>query len=191
MAAVVLLIFWGPFEVLIPFIVKNELGGDAGDLGLVFAAGGFGAIVAALTIGQVGLPRRHITFMYSAWALGALLMVVYAVAEKTWQAAAATFLMQTFFTAAIIVWVTLMQRLVPTALLGRVKSFDWLVSTSLVPLSFVLTGLVAAGIGANATMLGAGVIGAALTMAFLLIPGLRDPEREGSPTYVVLTGKPS
>jgi hypothetical protein len=51
----------GPFVVLVPYIVKNELGGDAGDLGLVFAAGGLGAVLSSLVIGQCGflLPAGH------------------------------------------------------------------------------------------------------------------------------------
>ena len=36
--------FMGPVEVLLPLLVKNELGGSATDLGLVFAAGGLGSV---------------------------------------------------------------------------------------------------------------------------------------------------
>ena len=43
-AAVAYLLFMGPTEVLLPFVVKNELRGGAGDLGLVFAAGGLGSL---------------------------------------------------------------------------------------------------------------------------------------------------
>ena len=63
-AAVFLLAYWGPVEVLVPYLVRNELGGDADDFGLVLACGGVGSILAALFLGQRGLPRRHITFMY-------------------------------------------------------------------------------------------------------------------------------
>jgi MFS family permease len=66
-AALGLLLFVGPYEVLVPYIVKNELAGGADDLGFVFAAGGVGAVLAALVTGQRGLPRRHITFMYLTW----------------------------------------------------------------------------------------------------------------------------
>ncbi len=57
--AIGLLLFIGPYEVLVPYIVKNELGGSAADLGFVFASGGVGAVLAALVVGQRGLPRRH------------------------------------------------------------------------------------------------------------------------------------
>ena len=45
-ATIAYLAFMGPAEVLLPYIVKNELHASAGDLGLVFAAGGIGAIGA-------------------------------------------------------------------------------------------------------------------------------------------------
>ena len=58
LAAVTLLTFWGPFEVLLPYVVKNGYGGGASDFGLILAAGGVGAVTASLAIGHAGLPRR-------------------------------------------------------------------------------------------------------------------------------------
>ena len=63
-AAFAYLAFMGPTEVLLPYLVKNDLGGSASDLGLVFAAGGLGAILSAIICGARGLPRRNITWMY-------------------------------------------------------------------------------------------------------------------------------
>jgi hypothetical protein len=81
-----------------------------------------------------------------------------------------------------IAWLTLVQRAVPERLLGRVTSLDWLVSTSLLPISFALTGPVAAALGVRATLIGAGVLGAVVTAAFFfLLPGLRDIERRRTP----------
>jgi DHA3 family tetracycline resistance protein-like MFS transporter len=84
-------------------------------------------------------------------------------------------------TAALVVWNTLMNTLVPPELLGRVSSFDWFVSIGLTPLSFAITGPVAALIGARETLALAGALGAA-TFVFLYIPGVRNPERERAPT---------
>jgi hypothetical protein len=81
------------------------------------------------------------------------------------------------FTAGLIVWSTLMQRNVPTELLGRVSSFDWLVSVSLIPVSFAITGPIAAMIGPQATLIGAGALGVPATLLFLFLPGMRDSER--------------
>ncbi len=177
-ASVTLLVFWGPYEVLLPFLVKNELGGGADDLGLVFAAGGVGAIVASLAVSQRGFPRRHMTFMYATWSLGGLVIAGYGVATALWQAMAVSFLEGGLFAAGMIVWGTLIHRLVPASLLGRVEGFDWLVSVSLVPVSFALTGPVAGAIGTRETLIGAGIVGAVGTFVFLYLPGMRDTERD-------------
>ncbi len=176
-AAISLLAFWGPVEVLVPFRIKNDLGGGADDFGLVLAAGGIGAILAAVVMAQLGLPRKHMTFMYVMWAIGCLGIAGLAFATVLWQAMASSFIQQALFASGLIVWGTLIQTLVPGRLLGRVTSLDWLVSTSLVPISFALTGPVAAAVGAQATLAGAGVIAAVATLACLFIPGIRDTER--------------
>jgi hypothetical protein len=79
------------------------------------------------------------------------------------------------------VWATAKQRHVPAALLGRVSSLDWLISIGLLPLSFALTGPVSGAIGAQATLVGAGVLGGLVTFAALLLPGMRDVEAARSP----------
>jgi hypothetical protein len=173
-----LLLFIGPYDVLVPYIVKNELGGGADDLGYVFASGGVGAVLAAVVLGQRGLPRKHIRFMYLAWGTSMLALAGYGLAEELWHAMAANFVGAGSFTAGLIVWSTLMQRLVPTELLGRVSSFDWFVSVSLIPVSFAVTGPIAAAIGPEATLIGAGVVGVPATLVFLFLPGMRATEED-------------
>jgi DHA3 family tetracycline resistance protein-like MFS transporter len=179
-AAVFLLAYWGPIDVLVPYRVRNELGGTAGDFGLVLACGGLGSILAALVLGQRGLPRRHITFMYSAWTLGSLALVGFGLAGAVWQLQAISLLEGALFTAGMIVWGTLVQTLVPSELLGRVTSLDWFVSTSLVPVSFALTGPVSHALGAQTTLVVAGLAAALATIVFLFVPGVRDTERDDS-----------
>ena len=176
-AAAFLLAYWGPVEVLIPFRVRNELGGTAGDFGLVLACGGVGSLLAALLMGQRSLPRRHITLMYGAWSIGALALVGFGLASTVWQLMAISFVEGGLFTVGMIIWGTLVHTLVPTHLLGRVTSLDWFCATSLVPISFALTGPIAAGIGAQATLVVAGLAAMSATALCLLVPGVRDTER--------------
>jgi MFS family permease len=171
------LLFMGPADVLVPYLVKNGLRGSAGDLGLVFAIGGMGAIGAALLIGRLGIPKRAITFMYLTWTVATLSIALYGVARATWHLMAASFLFHSLEGAGTIAWVTTKQRLVPVALLGRVSSLDWLISTALLPVSFALTGPVSSLIGSRETLIGAGVLGTILTFAALYLPGMRAPER--------------
>jgi len=179
-AAAFLLAYWGPIDVLVPYRVRNELGGEASDYGLVLAFGGVGSILAALILSQRGLPRRHITFMYLAWTIGSLALVGFGLATAVWQLQAVSLLEGAFFTAGMVVWGTLVQTLVPGELLGRVTSLDWFVSTSLVPVSFALTGPVSAVLGAQTTLVVAGIVAALVTVVFLFVPGVRDTERDGS-----------
>jgi MFS family permease len=176
-AALFLFLTFGPFEVLLPYIIRNELGGDADTFGLVLAAGGLGSIMAALTLSRAGIPRRYVTFMWGAWFLGDLLIVVLAVAGAAWQMCLIALVSFGLGTAGMVVWNTMMNTLVPTEMLGRVSSFDWFVSMGLIPLSFAVTGPVAELLGARTTLALSGLLGA-LTLAFLFVPGARDPERE-------------
>jgi MFS family permease len=180
-ATISLLATWGPWEVLVPYVVRNELGGSAAALGLVFGAGGVGAVSAALVMGQQGrLPRRAVTWLYLTWAIGMLMTAGFGIVTRLWQAMLVALVAETCITVLIVIWITLVQRLVPSELLGRVSSLDWLISTAGVPLSFAVVGPAADAFGADATLIVAGVVGAAVTFAFLFYPGARQPELDGS-----------
>jgi MFS family permease len=181
---------YGPFTVLIPFVVRNDLGGDAGDLGLVFAAGGLGAILVSLVVGQLGLPRRHITFMYGLWMVACLQIGAYALAGVPWHAMLISFAGEGCWAGGLIVWVTLMQRVVPGELLGRVKSVDWLLSLGLAPASFAVTGPLASWLGAQTVLIVAGVGASVLTALFYFLPGMRDTETPGHSSRVILSELP-
>ncbi|MEX0625973.1 MAG: MFS transporter [Chloroflexota bacterium] len=183
-----LLVFAGPVQVLLPFLVKNELGLGPDALGAIFAVGGVGSIAAALAVGQLGLPRRRITVMYAVWAGGVALFAGYGVMNSLWQAFVIGFATAALFEVGQIIWITLLQTLVPREMLGRVSSLDWLVSIGLVPVSFALTGPVAALLGPGPTMIAAGLIGSLLMGVLLFVPGVRDPER-GQIPLAELAGK--
>jgi MFS family permease len=173
------LLFLGPTEVLLPFVVKNDLHAGARALGLVFASGGVGALLAAALTGQRDMPRRHITWMYVTWSLATLFVAGYGLAIASWQLALASFMFNGLEAAGTVWWATMKGRLVPARLLGRVSSVDWFVSTALVPLSFAFTAPIAAAYGARATLLAVGLLGSLTTLAPLLMRGMRDVEHSG------------
>jgi MFS family permease len=175
-AAIAYLAFMGPAEVLLPYLVKNELHASAGDLGLVFAAGGVGAIGAALFMGQRGHPNRDVTVMYATWTVATLAVAGYGLATASWQLMVACLAFNALETAGTIVWATIKQRHVPASMLGRVSSLDWLISIGLLPLSFALTAPIAGLIGVRATLVGAALIGGVITLGALFLPGMRDIE---------------
>jgi MFS family permease len=170
-----LLFFLGPVYVLMPYIVKNSLDGGAQGLGLVFAAGGIGAIAAALFRGHLGLPRRPMAVVYLTWAVTAFSLVGYAVVNTVWQAMIVSFISVACLTTGGIVWTTVLQRAVPARMIGRVSSLDWVLSLGLAPVSYALTGPIADELGARSTLLWCGVLGGlVLVLVFLLVPGVRD-----------------
>ncbi len=176
-ACLSLLAFFGPLQVLLPFLVKNDLHAGGGTFGAIRAAGGAGAIATAFAVAQTGLPRRCITVMFVAWGLQGAMLIGFALGTSAWTFALVSLISAALATVGNVIWGTLMKTLVPNHLLGRVSSFDWLVSIGLIPLSFAITGPIADGIGARTTLFAAGGLAAVTMLAFLAVPGLRDPER--------------
>src|ERR671929_187783 len=115
-AAMAYLLFMGPVEVLVPYVVKHDLGARASDLGLVFGAGGLASIVTAVALGEFGLPRRSMTFIYVAWTAATLAVAGYGLGTAVWHLMLASAAFNALETAGTIVWATAKQQHVPTAM---------------------------------------------------------------------------
>lgn len=183
-ATVTYLLFIGPTEVLVPYIVRESLHGSARELGLVLASGGVGALAVAAIISRTGLPRRQFTFMYAAWTLATLAVAGYGLATHGWQLMAACVAVNGLEAAGAIAWSTTKQRHIPNELMGRVSSLDWFISIAGLPVSYALTAPIAALVGARMTLVGAGVLGAAVTAAALFLPGMRTVDGTSRPSAV-------
>jgi MFS family permease len=172
-AGVAYLLFMGPAEVLLPFMVKHVLRGSGVQLGLVLGAGGVGSVAAGLAMMRSGLPTRSMTFIYAVWTLGTLAVAGYGLATAMWELMLASVAFNLLESAGTIVWATMKQRHVPGVMLGRVSSLDWLISIGLLPVSFALTAPLSAAFGVRTTLIVAGVAGAAATLGGLMLPGMR------------------
>jgi DHA3 family tetracycline resistance protein-like MFS transporter len=182
-ASLATLVFFGPVEVLLPYLIRNELDGGAGDFGLVLAADGAGSILASIAVGQRGLPRRYLTVLYAAWAGATLPLVGYAVAESVWQLMLLSAMFGALVTIGLVIWVTLQQTRVPGEMLGRVRSVDWFTSVGLAPVSFALTAPAAELLGVHTTLVLAGLVPAAMTVLLFLVFGLRHEQPPLAETY--------
>jgi DHA3 family tetracycline resistance protein-like MFS transporter len=111
--------------------------------------------------------------MYATWTVATLAIAGYGIARSLWGLMLASVLFNTLETAGTIAWATAKQRHVPPELLGRVSSLDWLISIGLLPLSYALAGPVSAAVGLRTTLIGAGLLGALVTFAPLLIRKVR------------------
>ena len=173
---------WGPWETLVPFVVTDQMAGTEFQLALVFGAGGAGSVIASLVMAQRGgLPRRPLTVMYIGWAIGMGMTALLRHRARTCpQAMVVSFIAEAAIAVLVVIWFTSIQRLVPSELLGRVSSLDWMITILGAPVSFLVVGPLAAAFGADAVLIAAGVLGAGATVIFMFAPGARDPERDGS-----------
>jgi MFS family permease len=157
-ASLLVLLIMGPMEVLIPFLIKDGLGGGPNDHAMVLVAFGLGGAIASLVAGSLPMPRRYLTSMNLAWGVGCLPLALIGFANQVWVVVVCAFVVGAAFGAPMVIWGTLLQRRVPAHLLGRVSSLDFFVSLSLMPISMALAGPIAELIGLQTTFLIAGAI---------------------------------
>lgn len=157
-ASVMVFVMMGPLEVLVPFLIKDRLGGGPGDHAKVLAAFGIGGAVGSLIMASRRMPRRYLTWMNLMWGFGALPFVAMGFATEIWQVVASALVLGILFSAPMVIWGTLLQRRVPPHLLGRVASLDFFVSISLMPVSMAISGPVSEAIGLRTTFLIAGIV---------------------------------
>ncbi|MFC6343475.1 MFS transporter, partial [Nocardioides hankookensis] len=175
-ASLMVFLIMGPLEVLLPFLIKDKLGGGPGDHALVLAAFGIGGAVGSLVVASRPMPRRYLTWMNLMWGVGCLPFAVMGVATAIWQLVVAAFVLGALFSAPMVIWGTLLQRRVPPHLLGRVSSLDFFVSVSLMPVSMAVAGPVSEAIGLRTTFLIAGTLPA--VAAAVAIVAARLPQDE-------------
>ena len=156
-ASLMILVMMGPLEVLVPFLIKDRLGGGPSDHAWVLAAFGIGGAVGSLAMASFKMPRRYLTLMNLMWGVGCLPFLVFGFATAVWQIVVAAFVLGALFSAPMVIWGTLLQRRVPPQMLGRVASLDFFVSVSLMPVSMALAGPVSEAIGLRATFAIAGI----------------------------------
>jgi predicted MFS family arabinose efflux permease len=190
-AALMILLFIGPFEVLVPFAIR-DVGGGPSQHAYVLAAWGVGGAIGSLTVASLRLPRRYLSVMNGLWGLGCVPMVVFAYASDLWPMILAGAVMGGTFQAGMVIWGTLLQRRVPPALLGRVSSLDFFLSLSLMPLSMALAGTVSEVIGLTATFLLAG-LGPPVLAVLTIVLGRLPADELAHPLDVVpsLVGEPA
>ncbi|WP_432945044.1 MFS transporter [Kribbella sp. CA-253562] len=173
---VFVLLILGPLEVLLPFAIRDQLGGDAREFGLVMAAFGVGGAAGALVISSRSLPRRYLTVMTLMWGLGSVPFVVLGFAQDLWLMMAGAAVVGATGSAAMVIWGTLLQRRVPDHLRGRIASLDFFVSLLLMPVSMALAGPAGSWFGVTAVFVVAGVGPAVVSFAVIWFGRMRSDE---------------
>src|SRR5205085_1480045 len=126
------LFVYGPLLVLGPTIAKQQLGG-ATSWGVILTAQGAGAVVGGLAlIGRA--PRRPLLVASIAGAGWALPLAGLALVVPLPALAAAAFIAGAGSAIGVALWLTALQRNVPSRLHARVSSYDWLSAYALGPI---------------------------------------------------------
>lgn len=129
----------GPIEVLLPFIARERFADGEQVYGLMLAAFGVGSALGAVVVSSRPLPRRYLTVMMTMWGVGSLPFVIVGTTSSLPVMLVALFVIGLAEGAGVI-WGTLLQRRVPSQMLGRVSSLDFFVSLAFMPVSMAVAG---------------------------------------------------
>jgi MFS family permease len=185
-----LMVGLAPWLTLGPTVADDRYGSEA-VFGLVATAVGLGTLAGAL-VGLRWRPGRPLRaafvaigawpLMIAAFALGLPRGVVYPVAVGCGFG----------FALFGIWWETSLAQRIPPASLSRVTSWDWMGSLALLPLGYVLAGVIADAVGARTVLLA----GAGITATLILLGLLPRQTRElgaqptGEPAVGALAARP-
>lgn len=172
------LIIQGPIEVLLPFITRDRFEDAESTFGFLLAAFGIGGAIGSLVVSSLKLPRRYLTFMIACWGGGTLPLAVIGVADNLILMLAALFIVGAATGAGVVIWGTLLQRLVPLDMIGRVASLDFFVSIAFMPVSIAIAGPLSLLVPIPVIFIIAGVAPPVLALIALLAGRMRESEME-------------
>ena len=175
-ACISVLFLIGPIEVLLPFVVRDQLGGDSRMFGFLLAIAGVGGAAASLATASFPLPRRYLSVMMVSWGAGTLPLAAVGIMDSVWALATALFIFGATGGMGMVIWGTLLQRRVPPHLLGRVSSLDFFVSLALMPLSMALAGPAAEVLPVGLIFLVAGTVCPVMAVVAMIAARMRADE---------------
>ena len=171
-----------PFQVLMPVMASDVLGGGAHTLGILMTTTGLGALVGTLYLASrhtvVGLGRK-IAQASTAFGIG---LVVFSLSNNLWLSLLVLPICGAGFMISLAATNTIVQTLVPEDLRGRVMAFYAMSFLGTAPIGSLIAGSVAQRIGAPATIMAGGICCIASGLWFYFnLPQLRAVIR---PIYV-------
>jgi MFS family permease len=171
-----------PLGILVPLLVRETLHSSPFGLGMIFAAGGLGGVVASLIVARLGSPKRMVVVMWSAYGAAIVPICAMALSRTIWLVGVCVVVEVGLIVYGDVLFFAMLQQLVPQKLLGRVSSVLYLMAVGLMPLGTLLAGVLATVMGIRVTLFVSAVV-TSLTTFILLFPDVRDPEvlRTSSP----------
>jgi MFS transporter, DHA3 family, tetracycline resistance protein len=175
-ASMFVLVVLGPIEVLLPFIADDRFDDGARMYGFILAFFGMGSALGALAVSSGRLPRRYLTVMMVMWGVGSVPLVIIGFTSSFPLMAIATFVVGVTDGAGMVIWGTLLQRRVPTEMLGRVSSLDFFVSLAFMPVSFAIVGPLSKVVSMQTIFLVAGIAPVVLAAVAMYAAKMRQDE---------------
>jgi len=168
--------------VLGPIVAARRLGG-ASAWGLISACLGVGLVVGGIIALRVQ-PTRPLVAANLALTPAALALLALAVPLPL-VIIGLTFVVG-FAGLAFLneVWDATLQQLIPAAVLSRVSSYDYLISSIAMPIGYVVAGPAADHVGLPTTLVVAAIILATPSFAIVFLPGVRNVRRTPQGTIV-------
>jgi MFS family permease len=165
----------GAFQVLGPIVAAEQLGGAAA-WGIIVTGGAIGGLIG----GGVSLRWRPSHPLIPGFLLMALATVELLLLIPPFPAPVVALGAMVTICGVVIsnaFWDTMLQQHIPQSALGRVSSYDWMVSLILQPIAYAAVGPVSIAFGIPATLLFAAGIGVAANTGVLLVPSVRTLRR--------------
>src|SRR6516225_7316660 len=165
--AVVLMAWYGAFQILGPVVAKAHLGGPAA-WGAITAADSVGLIVGGI-VSLRFTPRRPMLFVV---VIGAAIAVAPLALAMLWPlplVCLASFGLGITIEIMMVQWTVALARHIPPDKLARVSAYDLLGSVMAMPVGALIAGPLAAAIGVSATQYGAAAL-IIVASALALIP---------------------
>jgi MFS family permease len=165
----------GALQVALPKLVQDVYGQGVWFLGIIWAAGGVGSLLAILLAARFNRLRRRGIVLYLTMAVAGLALISLALplphTVEPLVACTAMALLAAGMTIHEILWATVMQERIPDDKLGRVSSINQLAGYGFWPIGFALAGALADQVSPALVFLGAGIV---IAVSYTLCLGLRS-----------------
>jgi MFS family permease len=162
-----------PVNVGLPFLVSDTLHLDVGSLGLLYSLAAVGSLLGSVWLGRKSQIRRRGPFGYGLIVVAGIATLTLGLPLGLAVLGGVMVVRGLAFSGFNLIWTNMVQELVPSELLGRVTSVDYLGSFGLLPIGYALSGWAIESFGVQAVLMAGGGLTAFLTLMGLLHPAIR------------------
>ena len=167
-----------PYSVTLPLHVRDFYHSGVGLYGAIISASAVGAILATLIVGQLRRIRHRGIVAYSALVVSSLAMMAFALPVPHDLVPVVTLTAFALDGAGIgcfeVIWVTVLQEMVPSEKLGRVSSVDFVGSFLFQPLGLAAIGFLTDAVATPWIFFACGALSLLLNASGFLVRGIRE-----------------